>query len=335
MGVSCSSCLEEGSLTSTPRITEPLRLRVDISFIRESWGALICPFSLTDEMTIEAIEPSAGLEPLCHRYTRFVREQGKHNMWSAKDSQRPRSSSPRWPTGPRWSLPQRYARARIGGCWFLLQVAVDPEHRTQEYVRSDIQDAHDAASYADKFNTFVVRSQSGKEDVSACDFSMPRVLVCAPVGCTVLGQGIRGFVNAGEKVLLSPYPCPEVKKFVFDGNEEFLELPHAYFHHSFWSSGGRELICDLQGSETEDGDLLLVDPVMLRAPRKGIAELLMAPLVDAADTKAPTGELTPGPEAFSALHPRCGQLCSEFDPHRRGAKARHAACGGCGVIGSL
>merc|ERR1711920_106826 len=89
-------------------------------------------------------------------------------------------------------------------------------------------------------------------------------------------MGIPQFLGGrrGEVVSLLRLPSSEVGKFVFDGSEEFLELPHAFFHYVTWFSGGREMAFDLQGAEHDDGDVILVDPCLLRTEKAGVSDLL-------------------------------------------------------------
>jgi len=132
---------------------------------------------------------------------------------------------------------------------------------------------------------------------------------------------------------LSLYPFSQVTKFVFEGKEEFTELAQAFFHFTAWHSGGKEVVADVQGFEDEDGDIVIVDPFVIRPKPINIGELV--------GTILPGGEQqqeTPSPEQlrFDAWHPKCGQLCKAFDPSRRSANCRrHCGLGvpNCGLGG--
>merc|ERR1712226_143448 len=164
--------------------------------------------------------------------------------------------------------------------------------------------------------------------------SVPGIRVCAPVGCFVLGSAVPDVVNAGEAVSLVAYPSPVVKKFVFEGGEDFLELPQAFFHYVTWLSGGREFVGDIQGMQ-DDHDVLIVDPVVLRPPKATMGDIIgvvaSAALSDAEQSQDKSEQ------RFNVWHPRCGQLCKGFDPQRRSMKDRKA-CGlslpSCGAGGA-
>lgn len=210
----------------------------------------------------------------------------------------------------------RYVRARVQGQSVLLVVATSPEHRTMEQVLQDIEDSKDAATYAHSFNAHLLQAGLGDgQDTYAEESQGPRVRVCVPIGCRVLSSAIPQFAHPGAVVMLIPFPFADVNKFVFDGREEFMEVPHAFFHYVVWMSGGRESLYDMQGVEGEDGEFLIVDPCMVRAQKTGLTSV-----VDGQVGGAPA--CGPSQESFDAMHPRCGQLCRGFDPQRRGAKAR-------------
>merc|ERR1712190_521093 len=82
-------------------------------------------------------------------------------------------------------------------------------------------------------------------------------------------------VQPGEAVSVVAYPSALVKKFVFEGGEDFLELPQAFFHYVAWLSGGREFVGDIQGVQ-DDHDVLIVDPVVLRASKPTIGNIIGA-----------------------------------------------------------
>merc|ERR1740138_1419287 len=186
-----------------------------------------------------------------------------------------------------------------------------PEQRTKANAEADLKEAFDAAAHAFRFNMAMART------CLDCEASaMPGIKVCAPVACTVIGGKAAEFARPGETVLLTWYPAQTVQKFVFDGSEEFLELPQAFFHYTAWSSGGQEQIGDLQGVDDGD-DVLLINPLVLRTAQS------------AADTEVAC-------RRFDAWHPRCGPMCRGFDPTRRARECRRhcglgvPSCGGFG-----
>merc|ERR1712190_650383 len=142
-------------------------------------------------------------------------------------------------------------------------------------------------------------------------------------------------VQPGEAVSVVAYPSALVKKFVFEGGEDFLELPQAFFHYVTWLSGGRELVGDIQGVQ-DDQDVLIVDPVVLRSTQPGIGDLLGV-IASGAQGGQAVDVQGPSEERFQTWHPRCGQLCKAFDPQRRSCHDRKA-CGlslpSCGVGGA-
>lgn len=307
-----------------------LLLRVDAAPIRESTGALLSSLRLTDELIIEVADTPAGWSPLALRQRRCA-DSADSSMGSGPGIGG--GSGPPWPQGPRFTVPQRYIRARVDRRWMLLQVAVMPEHRTMERVVQDLEDAKDAASYAHSFNAHLRRVAEGPEERTEPmdDIEAPQVKVCAPVGCRVLHSASPQLVRPGDVVMLSAFTQPEIRKFVFDGSEDFLELPQAFFHYVGWFSGGRELLLDLQGSEGETGDVLFVDPCMLRAPQPSVGGVLASMASSngvsyAADPGAPVEDY------FHTLHKTCGQVCTSFDPERKGCRARRM-CGFAGVAG--
>jgi len=274
----------------------------------------------------------------------WQRERGRSSSSSEERSAKQRASNDvtsklLWPTGPRFHSAQRFWGAKVvssdgaGGFeehWCLLQVAVNPQDRTGENARADIEDAREVAGYAHQFNAQTA-SYCGADDVE----SVPNVKVCAPVACEVIGSTVAGLANPGETVLLAWYPSPQVKKFVFDGSEDFLELPQAFFHYVAFLSGGRENVADLQGVEDGD-DIYLVDPVLLRSTQATLAGLLGTVLAGDPEPRLEP-ERDPGDLRFEQWHPRCGELCRAFDPTRRSAHCRKH-CGinlpTCGVGGA-
>jgi hypothetical protein len=321
-----------------------LALRIAYAPIEESTGVKASPFAAGDEVAVIRFEKVKGWEPLRWRQERTAKQR------AAMDSSHRRF----WPEGPRFSTAQRFWGAKVissdgrGGfeehlC--LLQVAVAPKDRALENIRQDVEDARDVASYAHRFNLQTART-CGDVDPE----SVPGVKVCAPVACTVLGSAAPDLARPGEAVLLTWYPWPVVRKFVFEGGEDFLELPQAFFHYTYWFTAGREQLADLQGVEDGD-DVILVDPVVLRTPPPTIGNLLTTLVTGTAAQGAlgsdfqaqggphgAAGQGGPADWRFEACHPQCGQLCKAFDPHRRSATCGRKHCGlnlpSCGVGGA-
>ncbi|CAJ1335811.1 unnamed protein product, partial [Effrenium voratum] len=155
--------------------------------------------------------------------------------------------------------------------------------------------------YAAKFNKFIAEQ--------ADDPDVPQVKVCAPVGCKVLDSKIPLLTAPESHVLLFDFPAHEITKFMLDGTEDFNELAQSFFHYVAWASGSQASLFDLKGADVGNGDILLVDPCVLRA--------------DGEDRVSDnTREMT-----FEVLHRNCGPLCKAFDPQRRSAKVRRV----CGV----
>lgn len=211
----------------------------------------------------------------------------------------------------------------------MLVIANAPEERTQANIELDLKDSQDVASYASRFNKQLC-SLFGDHG------GVPGVRVCAPVGCEVIKSSSPQFASPGECITIIPYPFPDIKKFLFDGSEDFLEVPQAFFHHAAWLSSSHEFICDLQGIEDDDGNVVLIDPCVIRAPKATVGDLLstLAPGKSQKENVSPESADVSGSDRFEALHPRCSQLCKAFDPHRRSASCRRH-CGlniiSCGV----
>jgi hypothetical protein len=233
-------------------------------------------------------------------------------------------------------------RAKIGNEWYLLGMAARPEDRTMSNVKTDIIDSKEVADYALKFNAHLAKMAAladggGHDEHLASSSSVypqhPRVLVCAPIACSVVETPIPRMLGGrnNEVVSLIPFPDQDVNKFIFDGVlEEFQEVPQSFFHHAAYLSGGEELLFDLQGCEREEGEFLLIDPCIWRQQKKSIKELLNTAVAD--PEQAAVGDLNMA-DRFGRLHRYCGPLCKTFDPERRGARA-HRVCGidsSCGL----
>jgi len=205
--------------------------------------------------------------------------------------------------------------------WCLLQVPAAPGDRTMENAILNRRDALKVAAYAEGFNQHIRGPEAGE----ALDDS-PAVSVCIPTVCKVLHSPILQYFAWGDILLLLPYTLSEVIKFVFDGSEDFLEIPHAFFHYVTWSSGGNESISDLQGAEEDTGEVLLVNPCISRPLAFGTGfpfdHLNRGPSQMDLAFRPPD----PSRQMFDMLHPRCGPLCKTFDPERRVQPVRRHGC---------
>jgi len=301
-----------------------LAIRINYAPIEESLGCKLSPFTAGDEVAVTRLEKIKGWEPLGWRQERTAKQRASMDNGGKK----------MWPDGPRCAA-SRYWGAKVvasdgsGGFeehWCMLQVAVNPQDRQMENVKMIVDDSKDVASYAHRFNMATARACGGEED------EVPGIKVLAPVGCVVIGSAVPE-LQAGQALTLSMYPYSVVKKFVFEGGEDFLELPQAFFHYVAWTSGGRELVADVQGMQDDDG-VIITDPVLLRGAQPGISDILGALGVPGTGGKNEEGARDE--ERFNLWHPKCGQLCKSFDPQRRTIHQRKN-CGlgvpNCGVAG--
>jgi len=314
-----------------PAIPEPdpnpgrpqLALRVAYAPIEDSLGARKSPFGLGDEVGVTKVMQAAGWEPMSWRHERAQKAQADP---SNKTWPRPEES--------RFGRAQRFWAAKVvasdgqGGFeefWCLLQVAAKKEERNMDSAKQIVIDAADTAAYAHRFNQHTAKAVG--EDPN----NVPSIRVATPVACHVIDSATPEIAGPGEAITLTFYPSNNITKFVFEGSEDFLELPHAFFHFVVWTSGGKEMIGDLQGVQDEQ-DIFLIDPVIIKQSQMGVADLFgMVTDPSAASSLSPTEQ------RFNCWHPRCAQLCKSFDPQRRSVHVRRA-CGvalpTCGVGGA-
>eukprot|EP00931_Biecheleriopsis_adriatica_P046692 TRINITY_DN26836_c0_g1_i1.p1 TRINITY_DN26836_c0_g1~~TRINITY_DN26836_c0_g1_i1.p1 ORF type:complete len:355 (-),score=83.81 TRINITY_DN26836_c0_g1_i1:64-1128(-) len=302
-----------------------LALRIAFSPIQDSLGARRSPFAQGDEVAVVKVQKVPGWEPMSWRQDRYAKQQAASNPASAI-----------WP-GPeesRFGRAQRFWAAKVQASdgkdgledyWCLLQVAMTKQDRSMEKVKDIVQDANDTASYAHRFNQHTARAV-GEEPQN-----IPNLRVAAPVACFVIDSANPEVAGPGECVTLTFFPSNSVTKFVFEGGEDFLEMPQAFFHFVAWSSGGKELVADLQGVQ-DDQDTLLIDPCLIRNKEIGVNDLLSLVAGGAEQDGVSLTE-----KRFNLWHPRCAQLCRSFDPQRRSVNARRA-CGmalpTCGMGGA-
>jgi hypothetical protein len=297
-------------------------------------GALCARFlNFGNEVIATELEKVKGWDALRSRFEQSAKERAGV-LYTANATQTSGPPKMKWPEGYRFQTPKRFWKAKIisqdgqGGfqehCCMLV-IANAPEDRTHANVESDLKDSKEVADYASRYNKQLHKIFGENEGV-------PGVQVCAPVGCEVIKSSTQQFASPGEAITIIPYPFPEVKKFMFDGSEDFLEVPQAFFHHAAWLSSSHEFICDLQGVEDEDGNVIFVDPCIIRAPKATVGDLLST-LAPGQKENVPQVATDVSSDRFDALHPRCSQICKVFDPHRRSACAKRA-CGlniSCGV----
>eukprot|EP00930_Biecheleria_cincta_P098302 TRINITY_DN89973_c0_g1_i1.p1 TRINITY_DN89973_c0_g1~~TRINITY_DN89973_c0_g1_i1.p1 ORF type:complete len:374 (-),score=65.63 TRINITY_DN89973_c0_g1_i1:49-1125(-) len=313
-----------------------LRVVVMPKVSASSSGARHTGFELDDEVAVQRMEVVPGLEPLSWRRNFSVAAGMGSSLDEAdilaarKGYSRASSSSPPWLTAELSQQRRHSWRTRILACHperpdefvehqCLMQVPVDPEMRTVESFAQDLKDACVASSYAHQFNLQLTRLRALKElqernnaDVTKIEVG---VQVCVPVICEVLGSSMPHFVSTGDFVLVSLLESEQVRKFVFNGEEPFEEMPQAFFHFVASTSSGKELCWDLQGyREPRSGITLLTSPSVKELPAASVGDLF--------SSVAPGAVPSPGlklAQQFNVLHPRCTAVCEAFDPDRKGA----------------
>mmetsp|Transcript_35820 Transcript_35820/g.65025 ORF Transcript_35820/g.65025 Transcript_35820/m.65025 type:complete len:336 (+) Transcript_35820:38-1045(+) len=326
MGATASYC---GVKVSTPSLgglfgaeEEAMVLEVLQTSADDSAGARPSGFMVGDELYVRKLESPNGFEPLGFRYRENVRSS--------------------WPDDYRFQATRRAWQAMIAGgltqkdsaC--ILQMASRQEERTLDCAALDLEDAKCASSYAHRFNLY--HRKLAADAGMANEEPMPSIKVAAPVACRVRKSSLPALLPVGATCTLTVYPSKEVSKFVFNGSEDFLEMAQAFFHHAAFSSGGKELVCDIQGWEEEDGSLLLVDPCILRADKVSIGGLVAgavagktAPEIEdeqvTVDCLAPAAARVSAADKFDQLHPKCAQLCKAFDPKRSSVQRKAGVCG--------
>lgn len=288
-----------------------MKLRVVHAPIEASKAARVCPYKLGDEFIIERLDTPSGLEPLAWRFSERVRSL--------------------WPPSYRFRVPRRswqvsvarradLGEVKLGKQEYVLQIPSLPDERTQENAELDVADAKTAISYAVRFN-------NSMEQAAAQGDPVPRVRIAAPVACEVLISAHPAMIPMGSTCTLTPYVAPDVQKFVFDGSEDFVEVPQAFFHFAAFASGGKELLCDLQGTFEEESEVLILDPCVLKAELPSVAELVGGARAAVGPSGAPAAVTRPTPALFEKFHSRCSQMCRTFDPQRKSAQNKAGMCG--------
>lgn len=318
------------SIEQSPQVC----LRVTHAPIGRSSGAMLTGYGVGQELLVMELLKDIRLAPLTWRFERNV--QDREGAPRRQPGVSPKPPLP-WPNTYRYRTPRKSWRVPVlasDGCggWqampHVMQVAMVGEARTVDFCLADIQDAGVAATYAERFNSHLRRTVANEAGLpeDSREVVAPRVQVAAPVACEVVNSSHPQLFRVHDIVILHPYVDEEVKKFVFEGDEEFLELPQAFFHHAAWSAGGKEWVSDIQGTEMEDGSILIIDPVMLRSSAPTVADVLTS--MEPSSMMHTGAEPEEGPSAhrFERCHPRCSQMCKVFDPQRRGGAAK-TACG--------
>lgn len=289
-------------------------LCVHLALVHDTLGANVSGFMQGDQIVMTSLRKAKGLEPLSWRYRNDVRAV--------------------WPPSYRFQVPRENLMAevlsrdnRITRC--VVQVPQVATERTMDNAQLHLQDAEIATARATGFNEMSQQQKGNMMDFRDQGEAPPTVKVCAPVACEVLSSSAPEILPRGAACTVTPYPHSEVIKFVFDGADEFLEVPQAFFHFAAFASGGTEQVCDIQGMEDDNGGIHLLDPVVLRQDTANVQQFLST--FTAAQKPDPAKKFgpdhAPTDERFDRLHPRCGQMCQSFDPMRRGAKGKKGYCG--------
>lgn len=282
-----------------------LLLRVHNAPIQTSLGAVVSGLKAGDEVDVFDFRTFRGLDALRMRYV---------------DVHAHPESGPEWPLTYRFTVFRRawqvdmVDRKTQAIKKMVLQMAAEPSARSRSNVNKDVDDSKKAAAYAHKFN--MQQLGEDQKDVKEDEINHG-VKIAAPAGCEIVDSSFPAMFQPGDFCTLTPYHEDEVEKFLFSGRERFLDLPQALFHYAAWLSNGKELMCDLQGCSDDDGNLILMDPVIIQSGADSAKDVICGPV------GMPRGGL---PAMFEQLHPRCGQACRVFDPQRT-TKGRHVGCG--------
>eukprot|EP00913_Durusdinium_trenchii_P025488 g23926.t1 len=220
-----------------------------------------------DEFLISNIKKVPGWEPLSWRQERDLSgERVAQQHATGKSAVWPSLSESRFARPMRhWSV-EAYGSDGKGGVRSLrglLQVAHLRKDRELEQVKAAVHEISAVADYARRFN----------HHLDGFDGEVPTIRVATSMACFVLDGIAPDVVDAGDTAVLTLFDEKEVTKFVFEGSEDFVELPHSFFHFVLWNSGGQDLVADLQGAQHED-EFILVDPVLLKTGDLDLSQLL-------------------------------------------------------------
>jgi len=317
MGNILSDCGAAGIINSEDGLGGDTRiiLRVDHALIHDTLGANVSGFKVGDQIVVASLNKAKALDALGWRYRDQVRAA--------------------WPQSYRFQVPRAHLVAdvvsrdhKVTRC--VVQVPLVPNERTMENARLHVEDAEIATGHATSFNRYMADKFGGNMmDQRQQGEAPPSVKVCAPVACEVLSTNAPEVLPRGAACTVTPYPFPEVMKFVFDGADEFLDVPQAYFHFAAFATGGADMVCDIQGWEDDYGGMHLIDPVVLGGNKPAVSQYLstLAAGEQAAPPRPSGPDHAPSDQRFDRLHPRCGEICRSFDPTRHGAKGKKGYCG--------
>jgi len=292
-------------------------LRVDDAPIVDTLGALVSRFMCGDQVMITSIQKLPAFECMNWRYRTDL--------------------SGAWPQDTRFTCPRHCLLVHVISrdrreTQCVLTLGCQKDDTTTATAQAHMDDAVAATAYAAGFNKQMIQGLGNIVDIGSPGESAPSLKVCAPVTCQVLQSSSPEILPRGMTCTMAPYPHQEVQKFVFLGGEDFLEVPQTYFHYAAFASGGNEFVCDIQGAEDENGEIHILDPVVLRTEKTKVEQYITKQWATQAgktilQQPANCPVVGPSEERFDALHPRCGQLCQSFDPMRKGAKGKKALCG--------
>ncbi|CAE8625100.1 unnamed protein product [Polarella glacialis] len=320
----CNQFWDMGLRPSGPQLALRVCIKPNVSQL--SIGARLTGFDVDDEIAILKLELAAGFDTLDWRMI----PQLSHSEGNQAMSATSRRPPPDWliQETPRTGFQKRHNwRATALACdpnnperlvetVCLVQAAKEPSDRIASTYSDNLKDAWNTASYANRFNLHVTQ-QHGKADTNP----LIAVQVCIPVVCEVIASTTPHWLAAGDFVTVCAYPQQEVQKFIFDGNEPFQDVPQAFFHYAAATSGGKDIVWDLQGCrEQNSGTYLLVDPVVRRRPPATVRNLFFATV----GNERGLGKVSPNPKQIDLLHPKCTRLCETFDPERLAAYGKGA-----------
>lgn len=315
MGGVLADCRDPKVLSTSGDGETKIIIRVGHALIHDTLGANVSGFKVGDQITISSLRKARGLEALGWRYRSDVKAL--------------------WPPSYRFQAPRHNLMAevlsrdgRTTQC--VVQVPVEADDRSMENAQRHVEDAEIATSHARRFNEQMSQSLGNMMDVHDPGEAPPALKICAPVACEVVSSSAPEILPRGSACTVTPYPHSEVVKYVFNGADDFMEVAQSFFHFAAFASGGSEFVCDLQGAEHENGEVHLIDPIVLREEKPGVTGFLstMTSTQQAPPRKLDIGpEYAPTGERFDRLHPKCGQICQTFDPMRRGAKGKKGVCG--------
>jgi len=312
---------EHFSNTDRPNEMINLVLRVDHAPINDMDGATVSGFTCGDKIVVHDLCEAPGLAALGWRYRDKVKAV--------------------WPNDQRFQAPRKTFLCNAVGrddrdklCVLQVDAFVPKGPKSMECAWQRVDDAANVAEHASRFNRQMAQSLGNVVNLGEQNDPVPTVKVCAPVACEVISTCYADILPSGAACTLTHFPFREVNKFVFDGADEFADVPQSFFHYVAFVTRMEEFVCDLQGHEDDDGNILLLDPVVLSMEKPNVTQLLSTlkgePIRAGLDAKdGPLHGPTEG--RFEALHPKCGQMCQSFDPSRRGVKGKKGFCGiSCG-----